>query len=78
MYVGHMLYCLEYISVHASELITPFLIAAIHSEYILIIGFSLWRESRCMQSLVPSVLIGSKVTDGFNAKGDIWCNILDS
>ena len=30
-----------------------------------------------MQSLDPSILIGSKVTDGFNANGDILCNILD-
>jgi hypothetical protein len=30
-----------------------------------------------MQSLAPSVLIGGKVTDGFNAKRDSWCNILD-
>ena len=31
-----------------------------------------------MQSLRTSVLIDSKVADGFNAKGDIWCNILDT
>jgi hypothetical protein len=30
-----------------------------------------------MQPLAPAVLIGSKVTDGFNARGDFWCNILD-
>jgi len=39
MYVGHTLCCLQYISVHASGLIIPFLFAAIRRECVLVIGF---------------------------------------